>query len=398
MGRDGMKPNQKQLWNRHDAGGIAPATVVTIGGAMVDTIAVIDSERIERITLNNADKAFLLLEEGRKTEAALISTHPGGGAVNAAVSFARLGFKVSAIVKVGTDARAAMLKVALCAEGIGCNRVIETALAATGASVIISSHERNAAIFTYRGANSLIETTDITAAMFSQDIVYIAGLSDRSADIFPSVVAFAAANSAFIAANPGIRQLSAKGEAFYKTLSHLSLLSMNRQEATALIPRFINRTPKSTRERPPSDRAMPTLMRDGFCDNDAEMSLPHFIGALLDEGPQFILITDGKNGAYAANADEIVFCPSLPTQVIGTAGAGDAFTSTFAAMVSARESIGVALQYAAVNASSVVEHADTQTGLMRRAALEQKRLTHLQELGLQRWRLSAPFRDSAAAS
>lgn len=42
---------------------------LTIGGAMIDTIAVIANERIERMTMRNADASFLLLEEGRKNEA-----------------------------------------------------------------------------------------------------------------------------------------------------------------------------------------------------------------------------------------------------------------------------------------------------------------------------------------
>ena len=59
--------------------------ILTVGSAMMDTIAIIDSSRIERTSMLNADSSFLLLGEGRKTEAEEISTHPGGGAVNAAV-------------------------------------------------------------------------------------------------------------------------------------------------------------------------------------------------------------------------------------------------------------------------------------------------------------------------
>ncbi len=58
--------------------------VVTIGGAMVDSIALIDNRRIERMTMRNAESSFLLLEEGRKhglaTDAASLlkgSTPPG---------------------------------------------------------------------------------------------------------------------------------------------------------------------------------------------------------------------------------------------------------------------------------------------------------------------------------
>jgi sugar/nucleoside kinase (ribokinase family) len=67
---------------------------------------IIDSDRIERMTMLNADSSFLLLEEGRKTEAEEVSTHPGGGGVNAAVAMARLGMDVALLAKLGTDARA----------------------------------------------------------------------------------------------------------------------------------------------------------------------------------------------------------------------------------------------------------------------------------------------------
>ena len=42
---------------------------LTVGGAMIDTIAIIDSDHIERMSMLNAESSFLLLEEGRKTEA-----------------------------------------------------------------------------------------------------------------------------------------------------------------------------------------------------------------------------------------------------------------------------------------------------------------------------------------
>ena len=80
--------------------------VLTIGSAMIDTIAIIGSARIERMTMLNAESSFLLLEEGRKTEAEEVSTHAGGGAVNAAVAMARLGMDVAVLAKLGSDERA----------------------------------------------------------------------------------------------------------------------------------------------------------------------------------------------------------------------------------------------------------------------------------------------------
>src|SRR4029079_19819007 len=60
-----------------------PMNVLTIGGAMLDTIVTIASDRIEQMKMRNAESSFLLLEEGLKTEVDQIATHVGGGAVNA---------------------------------------------------------------------------------------------------------------------------------------------------------------------------------------------------------------------------------------------------------------------------------------------------------------------------
>ena len=361
-------------------------SVLTIGGAMIDTIAVIDDELIERMSMNNADRAFLLLEEGRKTEASIISTHAGGGAINTAVSFARLGFTVTALVKLGKDARARAIRDALQSEGVSQDLIVETDAAGTGASVLISAHERNAAVFTFRGANSLLESSDLPKAGFTQDIVYITGLSDRSAGLFPSIVNKAATAGAFITANPGIRQLAGRGGEFQQALAKISLLSINHDEAAALLPRLLERLPKATQRFSTAQPAETEgLMRRGFSASGFEMSLPHFCESVLALGPHCVIITDGSRGAYAATNDEIVFCPALTVDVVGTAGAGDAFTSTFTALYANGSTPGVALQYACVNASSVVGFADTQSGLLRRPALDDKMAAVTNRLTVRSW-------------
>ena len=45
-----------------------------------------------------------------------------------------------------------------------------------------------AAIFTFRGANTLLELHDLRDEAFAVDLVYIANLSNQSADCFPAIV------------------------------------------------------------------------------------------------------------------------------------------------------------------------------------------------------------------
>lgn len=347
-------------------------SVLTIGGALIDTIAVIGNGSIERMSMTNADRAFLLLEQGSKTEAEIVSTHPGGGAFNTAVSFARLGFDTAALIKISHDERGNAVQKRLSEEGISADFVVSTRDAPTGASVLISAHDRDAAIFTFRGANTLLEARDLPPQAFERDVVYVAGLSDKSADCFPDIARLAKKAGAFIATNPGIRQLTTRGGAFEESLPQIDLLSMNVDEAEALVPRLMARTGKLTSDSKNGlDQRLPSLLQRGLTNGAFTISLPQFVRALLDLGPRCILLTDGKRGAFAATKGQLTYCPSLKLDAVGTAGAGDAFSSTFVARFATGSSAGEALQAATVNAGSVIRFADTQTGLLTSWKLEQ---------------------------
>jgi ribokinase len=358
---------------------------LTIGSAMIDTIAIIDSDRIERMTMLNADSSFLLLEEGRKTEAEEVSTHPGGGAINAAVAMARLEIDVAVLAKLGTDARADAILARLAQEGVSSRWTIRDARAPTGAAVLISSHERDAAIFTFRGANTLLETKDLRDDAFAVDLVYIGNLSNQSADCFPAIVSRAKAHNALVAANPGPRQLSARGQALLENLSAIDILVLNRTEADLLVPSLVARSGEGgpTLALAPGEEA-PALAARGLASGGFEMGITAYFRALARLGPKHVVVTDGARGAFVGTHGEILFAPALKSKVVGTAGAGDAFGATFAVDVALGRPIEEALRAAAINSAAVVGHIDTQTGLLRRKELDQ-RLSATPQPAIRRW-------------
>ncbi|MCZ7594108.1 MAG: carbohydrate kinase family protein [Hyphomicrobium sp.] len=358
---------------------------ISIGGAMVDTIAIIESDRIERMSMLNAETSFLLLEEGRKTEALDISTHCGGGAVNTAVAMSRLGFDVATLVKLGRDARAEFILARLSAEGVSTRWVIRDAAAPTGASVIISSHDRNAAVFTFRGANTLLEPSDLVKDAFAGDLVYVSSLSNRSADCYPLIIDRAKAAGALVAVNAGVRQLSAHGGPFLDSLAKIDILAINRSEADALVPGLVAKFGEGgaalaleAGEQPP-----PLLAR-GLVGGGYEMSLPAFLYALRGLGTRYVMLTDGRGGAFVCADGGVIYCPAVEAAVASTAGAGDAMAATFATFIALGRPSDVALKAAALNAASVVSHIDTQSGLLRHDAL-QGRLAARSDIRLRRW-------------
>jgi ribokinase len=194
------------------------------------------------------------------------------------------------------------------------------------------------------------------------DLVYVGPLSNQSADCFPAIVERAKGAGAMVAANPGIRQLTARAAGFMGAIAGLDLLNINRVEAEALVPVFA-----ANAEGPDTAAARdaPALVRRGLSFGGFEMGLVRFIRAVQAAGPRWVSITDGVDGSYLGTPDAVLWHPSVPAEVAGTAGAGDGFCSTLSAALAEGMAPEAAMREGAVNAASVVEHLDTTAGLLR---------------------------------
>lgn len=362
---------------------------LTVGSAMIDTIAIIASDSIERMSMRNAESSFLLLEEGRKTDAVEVSTHCGGGAINAAVAMSRLGLDVATLVKLGRDARAEVILARLMEEKVSTRWALRDERAPTGASVLVSSHDRNAGIFTFRGANTLLEPQDLRDEAFTVDLCFISNLSNKSAECFPLLAQKAKAQGAMIAANPGVRQLSARGGALIDSLASIDILTVNRSEADVLVPALVARYGDDgpRLQAASTDGPLPRLATRGFSSGGFTMRLTAFFRALHKVGARYILVTDGSAGALLGARDEVLHCPVAPTEVAGTAGAGDAFAATFSSFMALDHPPAEALQAAAINSASVVKYVDTQTGLLHRGELAARLAEAARVLPVRRWPL-----------
>jgi ribokinase len=197
-------------------------------------------------------------------------------------------------------------------------------------------------------------------------------LSHPSTALFPDIVALAKKNKAQVSANPGPRQLAARGGELIAALSSIDILLINRGEAeamtAALAPRFGEGGPALAKK----GEEAPDLLKRGLAGGAFAMSLARFVTALFELGLKTLVITDGGKGSFIAGEGRLLHCPIVRTTVAGTAGAGDAFGATFAAWRALGKSYEEAAIAASHNAAGVVEHVDTQTGLHRRAALEAK--------------------------
>ncbi len=100
------------------------------------------------------------------------------------------------------------------------------------------------------------------------------------------------------------------------------------------------------------------------------------VGRLLrlihSEGPKNVVITDGKDGAYAYDGKNAWFMPPYPDPKppYERTGAGDAFASTLTSALALGKSLDEALMWGPINSMSVVQQIGAQKGLLKRGDLE----------------------------
>lgn len=331
---------------------------ITFGSAMIDIITVVSSESIEQLSLSNSKRQFLLVEPGRKVEAETITRHIGGGALNTAICFTKLGCVASPIVKMGDDVPRDYIVKNCIKHGLNMDKVLIDAAQSTGSAVMIASHEKNAAIFTQRGANTTLTQSDLNQVKaLDADIVHAAPLSGDSAEMLPVISEMAKSAGAFFSCNPGIRQITTRANTVLSAAKNMSLISINEVEAAALVPILSALNDGLSWETPA--KTDPVIHAQ-----DVEICLKQFCEILHAQGPRYILITHGAEGAYLYDGETLHHQDVIPTTVAGTAGAGDSFVSTLAWGLRSGHSAKQALLQAAHNASSVVSFVNTTDGLL----------------------------------
>ncbi len=88
-------------------------------------------------------------------------------------------------------------------------------------------------------------------------------------------------------------------------------------------------------------------------------------------GPKIVVITDGPNGAYTFDGNEMLKMPEYPDPKppYERTGAGDAFASTFVAALALGKSVREALIWGPINSMSVVQYVGAQKGLLSQETL-----------------------------
>lgn len=331
---------------------------ITIGSATMDVFVESDSALIVSVFSKSQKQDLMAFPYGSKCEVKEFKALVGGGGINTAANFAHLGFNTSTIVKIGDDFQSTAIIKKIKESNINIENIIHAKNEKSGFSIILISFQGDRTVLANRGANATISSSEIDFNSIKKSKwLYIAPLNGQTANILDDIADFAEKNDVNMAINVGTTSIKQGSEKLSKVLKTAEVVIMNKEEAALLTK--INVRPDNTQEKFSQDIIHPDIIR--------------ILNEIKNYGAKTVVLTDGKNGAYAFDGEKYYQCPQYPAQVVSTLGAGDNFASTFVASIqNFGWNIEKALQFASVNASCVVSNFGAQEGFLTFDEIEQK--------------------------
>jgi ribokinase len=304
---------------------------VSIGAATQD-VFLSHSDALDPV--KEEDGSFYAeLKMGGKADVDQIHFSTGGGATNAAATFARQQLPSIFIGAVGKDPAGQAVKEALDGEGIDA-RLSYSEKYSTGYSVILLAANGERTILTYRGASTHYEASHFDLTQIGQvDWLYMSNLAGQTS-ILEKLFNQAKELGIKIAWNPGKAELDQQ-DTLKSLLPFVEVLIVNKEEMQKIT----------------EGEELEDLVRAGG------KLVPVVV---VSDGPNGVGATDGKTYVRAGMYEDV--------RVIDRLGAGDAFGSGFVCKWAQGGSLKEAVTFASANSTSVVSSIGAKTGILRAGA------------------------------
>lgn len=308
--------------------------VLSIGDCMLDVFVTIHEASVScRLDRTHC---LLSLPYGEKVPVEAVTKIPGAGnASNAVIGFARLGCSTAMMSTIGNDDAGQAILGHWREEGVATHLVTRDKKLETNYSTILSFQgERTILVYHQPFTYHLPALPDV-------QWVYYSSLGKNHEAFERALLAHLKHHpETRVTFNPGTYQLRRGLTSLASIIARSEVVVVNKEEAERLL------------EWQPTP--IPTLLKKLFV-----------------YGMRTLVITDGKDGAYAMDEEGAWHCPIFPGKEVERTGAGDGFATTFSYARLHGKSVSEALRYGTAQAWSVIQFVGPQAGLMSRAKLEQ---------------------------
>ena len=301
------------------------ARIVSVGAALQD-VYLIDHDDFG----TNSRGFFNQLELGTKVDIDKIQFSTGGGATNAATTFARNGHESIFMGCIANDPAGTAIINALDDEGIDSSYVSYAENIHTGYSVLLLAPNGERTILTCRGASAkfdILNPDDLENIY--PDWLYVTTFRGNM-DMLDQFFTKAKSLGAKIMFNPGNLELAHQRK-LLGLLSDVDVLLLNKEEAKKIVV--------------------------GSTLQELILRVRNYVPAAI--------ITDGNQGAIATDGKEVYRLGLYEDVPIKDAtGAGDAFGSGFLAAYANGKNFKESLIFASANSTSVVRKIGSKAGII----------------------------------
>ena len=308
--------------------------IITVGSASRDlfirseAFRVVNDERSE----TGQDVCLTL---GTKIEVSDIMFSTGGGATNAAATFANLGLRAGVIARVGDDENGKAVLAELRRRRIVTSLLSVARGGRTAFSVLLSALHRGRTVLVFRGVAAGLNRSNIPLGRNRASWLYLTSLAGNLS-LNRWIIETCRTKAVPVMWNPGAAELERRATVL-SLAKQTNVFLVNREEANRLA---------GTRQ----------------------LSLRDVLRKLAPLVHGVCVVTDGENGAMVGADGRSSSASSDPAvRAFERTGAGDAFGSGFlAGLMASSGNIATALMYATANAESVIRKVGAKEGLLTR--------------------------------
>lgn len=298
-------------------------------GAAVQDVFLSHSDEFKPVTDKTLHEQVMQLEMGGKADVNNINFSTGGGATNAATTFARQGLHASFMGTIGHDPAGQAVLEDLDKEHVDTTHVSYSTKLNTGYSVLLLAPNGERTILTYRGASTHYEAKNFDLTDVEADWLYVSNVAGQM-EVLDKLFHQARTKNIKIFFNPGKNELKQKDK-LKGLLEDVAVLSVNREEMQQIV----------------HGETTDELVRHGL----------HYVPTVIvSDGPNGVSASDGKTILKAGMYQDV--------KVIDRTGAGDAFGSGFLSQWCQDKSLRDSIVFASANSTSVVTKIGAKAGIL----------------------------------
>lgn len=264
-----------------------------------------------------------------------------GNSSNVSISTSRLGLKSALMTNIGGDQEGNDCVEVLKKENVDISFIKKEEDKPTNIHYVLWYDKERTILTKHEKYNYEWTNTEVSKEYQSPAWIYLSSLGENSLRFHDEIVNYLKRHTKVkLAFQPGTFQIKLGYEQLKDIYNRADVFLCNHEEAEAIL-------------------------------NVEEKDISKLLKMMHELGPRIVVITDGVNGAYSSDGENILFMKAFTQNPIEATGAGDAFSSAFVSAVFLGKEIKDALIWGAVNGMSVVSYIGPHKGLLSRDQIEE---------------------------